>query len=88
MSAPESEAHGTEYLVLEAKELGQPETAALGAQYVWIERETLFARSARDAIVKHARANGEKGGKFAALPTRSFFQAKVKPETQTKLVLT
>ena len=87
MSDTPAEARGTEYLVLEAKELGVPETNALGAQHVWIERETVFARSAKDAIVKHARRNGDAGGKFAAVPTRSFAQHKVKAETQTRLVL-
>jgi len=88
MSETASEAKGTEYLVLEAKELDAPETNALGAQHIWIERETIFARSAKDAITKHARSNGDKGGKFAAVPTRSFATAKVKTETQTRLVLT
>jgi hypothetical protein len=87
MSEVAAEERGTEYLVLEAKELGPAETNALGAQHVWIERETLLARSAKHAIAKHARANGDRGGKYAAMPTRSFFIAKVKTETQTRLVI-
>lgn len=86
MGTDAADVRGTEYLILEAKELTQPETITLGAQYIWIERETLFARSAQGAIKKHVASNGNQAGKYAAVPTRSWRLMKVKPETQTRLV--
>jgi hypothetical protein len=84
-----AEAHQTEYLVLERGQSERlepdPGGATASTRQVWVERETLFARSAKDAVARHVKSNGKDGGHFVAVPTRSFSQVKVAAETQTRL---
>lgn len=90
MASEPSSKQTTTYVVLEQREAKSPDEAAeRQANYYWVEREQIVARSAQDAIRTYAKANGvgEKGGVFFAVPQRSWNPVKVAVETQTKLTL-
>lgn len=85
MEASEA-ASTTEYLVMEMKELSLNGTAEAEAQYVWVERQKISARSPKAAIAEYVHSNGDRPGQYVAVATRYFDPLPVKPETQTKLV--
>jgi len=77
----------TVYVVLEQREATSPgEAAERQANIYYVEAERIEARSARDAVAKYVRTNKiEAGGKFIAIPVRSFQPVTVKTETQTRI---
>lgn len=90
MEASTAEKQTTVYVVLEQRESQSPDEAAeRQANYYWVEREQIKARSAQDAIRTYAKKNGigDKGGVFYAVPQRSWNPVKVAVETQTRLTL-
>lgn len=77
----------TEYVVLEQREAKTPDEAAeRQANIYFVEATVVTARSARNAVAKYVRENNiPGGGKYVAVPTRSFQAVTVRSETQTRL---
>lgn len=82
-----AEKQTTTYVVLERQEAESvAEAGEKQANFYWVEREQIEARSAQDAIRLYVNQNGvTKGGIFYAVPTRSWNPTTVAVETQTRL---